>query len=270
MILNSKLLIIKALENQELKIALVQYAPLWEQKAENLDYCNKLIKGMNGSDIIVLPEMFTTGFSMNVKALAEPMDGPTVQWMIAKARETGAAIAGSCIIEEGGNFCNRFLWLTPDENMQWYDKRHLFAFGNEHLHYTAGTSRVTIHWKGWKIRPLICYDLRFPVWSRNHDDYDLLLYVANWPSARHHVWKNLLISRALENQCWCVAVNRIGSDGMNLNYLGDSGLIDARGDAHWMGENEGIHMVNLSYAELFEFRKKFPVLKDRDIFNIDL
>ncbi len=256
------------MENNELKIALIQYAPLWEQKSGNLDYCNRIMKGMHGIDIVVLPEMFTTGFSMNVKALAEPMGGLTVQWMKEKARETGAAIAGSMIIEENGKFYNRFLWVTSDGNVQYYDKRHLFAIGNENLHYTAGSQRVTIEWKGWKIRPLICYDLRFPVWSRNHDDYDLLLYVANWPSPRHHVWKNLLISRAIENQCWCVAVNRIGSDGIGLNYLGDSAIIDARGNASFLGYRECVETFSLSWQELHDFRAKFPILMDRDEFII--
>jgi omega-amidase len=256
------------LEKADLKITLIQFAPAWEQKAANLDYCSKILAGMVDTDLFVLPEMFTTGFSMNVKNLAEPMDGPTLQWMKQKAGETGAAIAGSTIIEENGNFYNRFLWVTPHGQVQHYDKRHLFAIGDEHLNYTAGSQRVTIEWKGWKIRPMICYDLRFPVWSRNHDDYDLLIYVANWPLPRHHVWKNLLISRALENQCWCVAVNRSGSDGMNLQYLGDSGIIDPRGNAHWMGENDSIQTVLLSGKDLDVFRKKFPILRDRDKFDI--
>lgn len=256
------------MENTDLKITLIQFAPAWEQKTANLDYCSKILAGIIESDLIVLPEMFTTGFSINVKHMAEPMDGATVQWMKGKARESGAAIAGSAIIEENSNYYNRFLWVAPDGNVQWYDKRHLFAIGDEHLHYTAGNRRVTIGWKTWKIRPLICYDLRFPVWSRNHDDYDLLIYVSNWPSARHHVWKNLLISRALENQCWCVAVNRTGSDGMNLKYLGDSGVIDPQGNALWMGENDSIQEFSLSYNDLDEFRKKFPILRDRDKFDI--
>jgi predicted amidohydrolase len=256
------------LETTDLKITLIQFAPAWEQKTANLDYCSKLFAYTVECDLIVLPEMFTTGFSMNVKQLAEPMDGDTVQWMKRKAGKTGAAIAGSTIIEESGKYYNRFLWVTPDGQVRHYDKRHLFALGDEHLHFTAGSQRVTLEWKGWKIRPLICYDLRFPVWSRNHDDYDLLLYVANWPSPRHHVWKNLLISRALENQCWCVAVNRTGPDGMNLNYLGDSGVIDPRGNAHWMGENDSVQTVRLSYTDLVEFREKFPILRDRDSFEI--
>jgi omega-amidase len=256
------------LEKADLKITLIQFAPAWEQKAANLDYCSKILAGMVDTDLFVLPEMFTTGFSMNVKNLAEPMDGPTLQWMKQKAGETGAAIAGSTIIEEDGNFYNRFLWVTPHGQVQHYDKRHLFAIGDEHLNYTAGSQRVTIEWKGWKIRPMICYDLRFPVWSRNHDDYDLLIYVANWPSPRHHVWKNLLISRALENQCWCVAVNRSGSDGMNLQYLGDSAVIDARGNARFLSDRQCVETFKLSYNELHDFRLKFPILHDRDGFEI--
>jgi omega-amidase len=255
---------------EDLKISLIQTNLFWENKHLNLESQSNLISKITGADLIVLPEMFTTGFSMNVRQLAEPMDGSTVQWMKGKAGETGAAIAGSTIIEESGNFYNRFLWVTPDGQVQHYDKRHLFAIGDENLHYTPGNSRVTIEWKGWKIRPMICYDLRFPVWSRNHDDYDLLLYVANWPSPRHHVWKNLLISRALENQCWCVAVNRTGSDGMNLNYLGDSGVIDPRGSAQWMGENDSVQTFRLSYTDLVEFREKFPILRDRDEFDLTL
>ena len=175
------------MEKADLRITLIQFAPAWEQKTANLDYCSKILAGIIESDLIVLPEMFTTGFSMNVKQMAESMDGPTVQWMQEKAGEAHAVIAGSTIIEENGNYYNRFLWVTPDGQVQHYDKRHLFSIGDEHMHYTAGSQRVTIEWKGWKIRPMICYDLRFPVWSRNHDDYDLLIYVANWPSPRHHV-----------------------------------------------------------------------------------
>lgn len=258
------------LDNKDLIISLVQSAILWEDKTANLEIYTALLAKNKSADVIVLPEMFTTGFSMNVKQMAESMDGPTVQWMQEKAGEAHSVIAGSTIIEENGNYYNRFLWVTPDGQVQHYDKRHLFAIGDEHMHYTAGSQRVTIEWKGWKIRPMICYDLRFPVWSRNHDDYDLLIYVANWPSPRHHVWKNLLISRALENQCWCVAVNRTGSDGMNLQYLGDSGIIDPRGNAQWMGENDSIQTVLLSWNDLDEFRKKFPILRDRDNFDIKL
>lgn len=213
--------------------------------------------------------MFSTGFSMNVEVLAERMDGITVEWMKSAAVRMNSVISGSLIIREGMKFFNRLLWVTPDGNIQWYDKRHLFTMGEEHLHFSPGKERVTLEWQGWKIRPLICYDLRFPVWSRNHDDYDLLIYLANWPSARHHVWKNLLVSRAIENQCWCVAVNRTGSDGMNLDYLGDSAVIDPRGNAQWLGDSQIVSSFTLSYQDLVKFREKFPVLLDRDNFLID-
>jgi omega-amidase len=253
---------------ENLIVSLVQFAPQWENKNGNLAYCHQLLSSIGPTDLVVLPEMFTTGFSMNVELLAEPMDGPTVRWMQEKAAKMNAAITGSTIIREDGKYFNRLLWITPDGQVQWYDKRHLFAIGDEHLHYTAGDQRVTFTWLGWRIRTLICYDLRFPVWSRNHDDYDLLLYVANWPSARHHVWKNLLISRALENQCYCVAVNRTGSDGMGLRYLGDSGFIDPRGTPDWLNETEGVKNFTLSYTSLHNFREKFPILRDRDEFTI--
>lgn len=213
--------------------------------------------------------MFSTGFSMNVEVLAERMDGITVEWMKSAAVRMNSVISGSLIIREGMKFFNRLLWVTPDGNIQWYDKRHLFTMGEEHLHFSPGKERVTLEWQGWNIRPLICYDLRFPVWSRNHDDYDLLIYLANWPSARHHVWKNLLVSRAIENQCWCVAVNRTGSDGMNLDYLGDSAVIDPRGNAQWLGDSQIVSSFTLSYQDLVKFREKFPVLLDRDNFLID-
>ena len=205
---------------------------------------------------------------MQVGKLAETMEGNTVSWMLDTARQMNAAIIGSLIILDHGRYYNRLIWVTPDGKVQWYDKRHLFSMGEEHLHYTPGNQRITLTWRNWRIRPLICYDLRFPVWSRNHDEYDLLLYVANWPSARHHVWKNLLIARALENQSWCVAVNRTGTDGMKLNYLGDSGVISPKGIAHWQGAGELVQTFSLSKLEVEEFRAKFPVLRDRDEFEI--
>ena len=255
--------------NNYLKISLIQFAPQWENRDANLETCSELIQQAGETSLVVLPEMFSTGFSMKVEKLAETMEGKTVEWMLSVAAKKNAAVTGSLIVGENGRFFNRLVWATPDGNVQWYDKRHLFAMGEEHLHYSAGRERVTLEMDGWKIRPLICYDLRFPVWSRNHDGYDLLLYVANWPSARHHVWKNLLVSRAIENQCWCVAVNRTGSDGMNLYYLGDSGVIDARGHAQWLGESDTVQTFTLSLQELKQFRDKFPVLNDRDNFHID-
>lgn len=253
---------------EDLKVTLVQANLFWEGISGNISHLTQLTSTIDKTDIIVLPEMFTTGFSMNAKQFAEPMDGPAVRWMIDMAGQKDAVLTGSLIISENDKYFNRLLWVTPDGKIQHYDKRHLFAFGDEHINYSPGPERLTVEWKGWKIRPLICYDLRFPVWARNHDNYDLLLFVANWPSARHHVWKNLLVARAIENQCWCAAVNRVGTDGMKLNYLGDSAVIDAKGKAVFIGEGEKVQSFFLSLKELHDFRKKFPVLSDRDDFEL--
>lgn len=249
-------------------LSLVQCSPLWEDKKANLDHLEDTFSQLPETDLILLPEMFATGFTMNVQEMGETMDGPVVTWMKSQASSRNAVVAGSCIIAAEGGFFNRLVWAFPDGAVRHYDKKHLFSMGEEHLYYTPGRERVTISWKGWRIRPLICYDLRFPVWSRNQDDYDLLVYLANWPSPRHHVWKTLLVARALENQCWCAGVNRTGTDGMNLNYSGDSGLIDPRGKAVWLGDAPCTHTTILDKADLISFREKFPVLKDRDMFNI--
>ena len=253
----------------ELKIAIIQASPVWEDKKANLAQYDNMIGDLKSPDLVLLPEMFDTGFSMKVGVLAESMEGPVVSWMREKATLTGAVVSGSTIIRERDRILNRLIWAHPDGALEYYDKRHLFSMGAEHLHYAPGLERKTFTCKGWKVRALVCYDLRFPVWSRNDDDYDLLVYLANWPSARHHVWKTLLVARALENQCWCIGVNRSGRDGMDLNYLGDSGFIDARGTARWTGENPGVFEHSLSLSELQEFRRKFPVLRDRDDFTIE-
>jgi len=213
--------------------------------------------------------MFTTGFSMQVEKLAEEMQGPTVKWMLGKASEFDAVITGSLIIRENNSFFNRMVWVEPDQQVRWYDKKHLFTMGEEHLNYSSGNRRVTLDWKGWKFRLLICYDLRFPVWSRNNDDYDVLVYAANWPSAKHQVWKTLLVARALENQCYCIGANRVGKDEMGLNYSGDSAFISPRGEAAWLGNAETSLTFSLSPDDLRPFRKKFPVLKDRDRFLLE-
>ncbi|GAP70900.1 predicted amidohydrolase [Bacteroidales bacterium 6E] len=252
----------------DLKVSILQPDPVWEDKKANLGLYDRMIGDLNSPDLILLPEMFDTGFSMNVSRLAEPMGGPVVSWMREKAFLTGAVVAGSTIIREGDSIFNRLVWAQPDGTLDFYHKRHLFSMGSEHLHYSPGTERRSFTCKDWKVRALVCYDLRFPVWSRNDDDYDLLVYLANWPSARHHVWKSLLVARALENQCWCIGVNRTGRDGMDLDYLGDSGVIDARGKAYWSGADQGVLEYSLSLSDLHEFRKKFPVLKDRDNFTL--
>jgi omega-amidase len=254
----------------EMKVTLVQPDLVWEDKTANMEKISNMLEKSESTDLILLPEMFSTGFSMHVETLAETMEGPTISWMKEKANEKQAVVAGSLIIAENGSYFNRLVWAQPDGKLNWYDKRHLFSMGEEHLHFTPGNRRVTVDWKGWKIRLLICYDLRFPVWSRNHNDYDLLIYMANWPAARHHVWKNLLTARALENQSWCVGVNRVGKDGMELEYAGDSGCIDARGEAVWMGDIETSRTFTLSLNNLHAFREKFTILKDRDSFTLPL
>ena len=251
-----------------LKVTLIQASLAWEDKKANLDHFSNLIDKSDKSDVIVLPEMFATGFTMNVRSLAEEMDGPVATWMKEKAALTGSAITGSLIIKEKDRFYNRLLWVQPDAPISFYDKRHLFFISNEQLHYTPGNQKLVVEWKGWRICPLVCYDLRFPVWIRNRESYDLLIFLANWPSSRHHVWKNLLISRAVENQSYCIGVNRIGSDGMGLKYLGDSGMVDAKGFASFTGNPQKVETFTLSLDDLQEFRLKFPVLNDMDRFDL--
>jgi predicted amidohydrolase len=253
----------------ELRVTLVQTDLVWENRNANLEHISGMLEGPGPTDLILLPEMFSTGFSMNAGNLAEEMAGPTVSWMSNKASELDAVVAGSLMIREKECFFNRFVWAKPDRKVQWYDKKHLFSVGGEERYYTPGKERVTLEWRGWKIRLMICYDLRFPVWSYNHDDYDLLVYAANWPESRQLVWKNLLVARALENQCYCAAVNRLGTDGTGLSHCGDSGLVSPKGDAVWMGNRETIQTFTLSLTELHQFREKFPVLRDRDSFYID-
>ena len=194
------------------------------------------------------------------------MTGQSVNWMQATAVYKNVAILGSLIIEDEGKIYNRAIWVSPDGTIFYYDKKHLFTMGKEHLHYSPGSQKTIIEYKGWRICPLICYDLRFPVWSRNTENYDLLIYVANWPSARHHIWKSLLVARAVENQSYCIGVNRTGNDGNGLNYSGDSVLVDAKGIATFLGELPSVQTFDLNYEELHTFRKGFPVLNDKDSF----
>ncbi len=201
-----------------MKVTIIQTHLAWEDKTANLEHFSAHLSALaEATDLIVLPEMFSTGFSMQPERLAEPMDGPTVQWMRAKAADTNAAMVGSLMVREGDCYYNRLVWMFPDGTLQHYDKRHLFSYGTENEHYTAGTNQLLVNWKGWKICPLICYDLRFPVWSRNTMGYDLLLYVANWPERRSLAWNALLAARAIENQSYTVGVNRIGADGNGMH-----------------------------------------------------
>lgn len=257
------------MEIQNLKITIVQPDIVWENAAANRKKYEALLAGVAETDLIVFPEMFTTGFSMKPEKLGEKMTGPSLLWMQKMAREKNASLLGSLIIEENQQRFNRAVWVFPSGKVESYDKRHLFTMGQEPDHYSSGSAKTIVQYKGWKICPLICYDLRFPVWSRNTDDYDVLVYVANWPSSRHGVWKTLLLARAIENQCYCLGVNRTGTDGNGLNYLGNSALVFPKGTAHFLAEREEVESFNLSYTDLQNFRRKFPVLNDRDSFHLE-
>ncbi len=242
----------------------------WEDAATNRNRFAELLAGREGTtDLIVLPEMFTTGFSMRSRELAEGMDGPTVAWMQEQARKQDAALYGSLIIGEGGKHFNRGLFVEPDGTVTRYDKRHLFRFADETSHFSAGTDRVVVRWRGWRLLLQICFDLRFPVFARNRGDYDAILYVANWPEARRHAWNQLLIARAIENQCYVVGVNRVGMDGKGIHYAGDSAIIDPQGVVDNVVPGTGLVTGRLSLAPLEEFRKRFPVALEADSFTLD-
>jgi predicted amidohydrolase len=253
---------------ENLKITIIQPNIIWENPADNLKKYSGMIKDLEPTDVIVFPEMFTTGFSMQPIILKEKMDGVTVNWMKKVAADKNAAVTGSLIIEDGDKVFNRAVWVFPDGKVEKYDKHHLFTLVQEPLFYSAGNKKLILEYKGWRFCPLICYDLRFPVWARNTENYDVLLYVANWPAARHHHWKSLLVARAVENQSYCIGVNRTGKDGNGLNYLGDSCLISPKGIAEFMDEDECIKTFEISHSELHDYRKSFPFLADRDEFEI--
>jgi len=270
-----------------LTITTIQSNLVWENKAANLLMLEQKIKGMEErTEVIVLPEMFSTGFSMNTQALAEDMNGETVTWMKRVAAENKIILTGSIIIKENENFYNRLIWMLPNGEYGVYDKRHLFGFGNETEHYSAGNKRLIASVKGWKINLQICYDLRFPVWARQaptslerahpeasgaggEAEYDVLIYVANWPERRNHAWKTLLCARAIENQCYVVGVNRVGDDGNNIYHSGNSMVIDPLGQVlYHKADEEDIFTIALDKEKLNEVRNKFPFLKDGDDFNI--
>lgn len=254
---------------QDLKITLIQADIIWENPQKNLNKYSQWIENVEETDVVILPEMFTTGFSMHPEVLKETMEGPSIKWMQALAKEKNIVLVGSLIIEENNQIYNRALWVFPNGEIQKYDKRHLYTMGQEHLFYSPGRTKTIIEFKGWKFCPQICYDLRFPAFTRNLEDYDVVFYMANWPSPRHHVWKNLLVSRAIENQAYCFGVNRTGVDGTGISYLGDSACVSPKGIAEFMGENENIQTFEISYSELHNFRKRFPLLDDRDTFRIE-
>jgi omega-amidase len=259
---------------QDLKILLVQQDTAWHNPAENRRRLDAVIEQAAHHDLIVLPEMFTTGFAMESKLLAEPMDGPTHNWMQEKAQVTKAAICGSIIIEKGGEYFNRFLWVNPDGLTITYDKRHLFRMADEHNFYAAGHMNVTIDHRGWKIRPQVCYDLRFPVWARNkmvddQHEYDILINVANWPEARISAWDALLRARAIENHAYVIGVNRVGLDGNNIRYCGHSAIYGPKGNTITHLEDQVVtYTATLKYSNLAHYRKQFPAQLDADEFEI--
>ena len=251
--------------------ALAQSTTRWHDPAGNREaFAAKLGDLSRPCDVVVLPEMFSTGFTMDSKALAEPMDGITVSWMKAQSRALGSVVCGSLIIEDGGYF-NRLIWATPDGEIQHYDKRHLFRMADEHQFFDAGSERVTVSYKDWRICLSVCYDLRFPVWLRNQGDYDLLLCVANWPAARALAWQTLLRARAIENQSYCVGVNIVGTDGNGLSYVGDSGVYAPDGEVLVAADRaKGVTFATLEPSVLTSLRQAFPVGLDADRFALEL
>ncbi|HEY0286311.1 MAG TPA: amidohydrolase [Pseudomonas sp.] len=253
-----------------LNLALVQTTLAWHDCPANHAHFDELLAEVEEVDLVILPEMFTTGFSMQSEKLAEPEQGVTRTWMLAHAKRLNAVLTGSVIIRaQDGSYRNRLLWARPDGELLYYDKRHLFRMAGEHEHYTPGERQVQFELKGWRIRPLICYDLRFPVWSRDAQNTDLLLYTANWPGARRLHWNRLLPARAIENLCYVAAVNRIGTDGKGFAYAGDSQVLDFQGESLLnVGAADGVFQVSLSADSLAAYRSKFPACLDADTFEI--
>ncbi|MFT4256792.1 MAG: amidohydrolase [Pseudoxanthomonas sp.] len=268
---------------QDLRISLVQGETRWHDPAGNRDHYGELIAPLAGrTDLVILPETFTSGFSNDAIDKAEGMDGPTVAWIREQAKQLDAAVTGSVqlrVADADGvmRVFNRLLWATPDGELRHYDKRHLFRYANEHKRYAAGSERLCVEWKGWRINPQVCYDLRFPVFCRNRFDverpgqldFDLQIFVANWPSPRAYAWKTLLRARAIENLCFVAAVNRAGVDGNELEYAGDSAVIDCLGQPLLeMPVGEGVATITISAAALRDWRERFPAMLDADRFEL--
>lgn len=256
---------------QKLKTALLQANLFWEDIEANRTFLERKINVLpEDVDLIILPEMFTTGFTMDAHFLAEPSKGPTFGWMQKMASEKNAAVTGSVITEEMGLYYNRLYFVFPDGSFKKYDKKHTFTLADEHKTYASGTERLIVEYKGWKICPLICYDLRFPVWARNTVDYDVLIYVANWPATRITAWDALLKARAIENMSYCIGVNRVGTDGKDLDYVGHSAVYDSLGEkiSKNASEKEFSEEVVLDKAHLEDTRSNLKFLQDRDMFTL--
>ena len=260
-----------------LRISLVQGATRWHDAAANRDYYGARVRALAGTtDLVVLPETFLSGFTNETLGNAETMDGEGLRWLRGLAAETGAVVTGSMVVREDGRCVNRLVWMRPDGSHEQYDKRHLFRMAGEHERYAGGDRRLVVEIAGWRVCPMVCYDLRFPVWSRNRYDraaqrfdYDALVYVANWPSARREPWRTLLRARAIENWCYCVGVNRVGVDGNELHYAGDSVVADFAGQPLLeLGPQEQVATVALDPAALAAHRERFPAWMDADDFSI--
>jgi len=253
-----------------MKIALIQSSLIWENPISNRKHFEEKINAIPEKvDLVVLPEMLTTGFSMCPNNLAETMEGETISWLQSLAKAKNSAITGSLVIKENDNFFNRLVFVFPSGEIQFYNKRHLFTLAGEDKVYTPGKGKLIVEYLGWKICPLVCYDLRFPVYARNVEDYDLLIYVANWPKPRVNAWDILLKARSVENMCYTIGVNRIGFDNNNFEYVGHSQAVDFLGNYILEPqENEGVFIVELNKEKLLETRKKLGFLNDRDSFEL--
>jgi omega-amidase len=262
-----------------LRLTLVQGATRWHDAEANRGYYADLVRSQAGtSDLYLLPEMFLTGFTNETGSQSDTMDGQGLEWMRSLASEVGAVITGSLVIREKEHHLNRLLWVRPDGSFEYYDKRHLFRMAGEQHHYAAGKAKLTVELNGWRIRPLVCYDLRFPIWSRNEHDaqaaggmaYDLVLFVANWPAPRRQAWCSLLRARAIENLAYCAGVNRVGTDGNAIAYAGDSAVIDPYGSALVdTGDQQQVVTVHLDPGLLLAHRERFPAWMDADRYRIE-
>lgn len=257
--------------NNTLNLALVQTTLAWENPKANRTHIEDKVSSIT-ADLIVLPEMFSSGFTMNASEVAETMDGETIAWLKTLSKTKNAAIVGSLVIKENENYYNRLVFVEPNELVTTYDKRHTFTLAGEHKVYTAGSEKTIIDYKGFKICPLVCYDLRFPVWARNSEDYDVIIYVANWPKVRIAAWDALLKARAIENMSYCIGVNRVGLDGNNYEYSGHSAAYDVLG--HRMDSipesTETVEVVTLEKSHITKYRERLGFLKDRDTFNLEV
>ncbi len=257
-----------------LRVTIVQAKLVWEQPHKNIAHFTDLLNDVQSgdTDLIVLPEMFNTGFSMNATLLAEQTGGPSMKFLAHLAQEKDCAVTASLIIEEKGKFFNRMIWMLSDGTYEVYNKRHLFRLAQEETVFAAGNERVVVKYKGWRILLQVCYDLRFPVWSRNCNDYDAVLYIANWPERRSFAWRSLLTARAIENLAYVVGVNRVGKDGNEVIHSGDSAIIDAKGEyvLQCKPGEEGVHTATLSMKDLLDFREVFPAGMDADKFSIHI